>query len=207
MIPLIGIAGKSGAGKDLTAKIIKGLSITTSDNVLPILRRLSYKDDAFVDSKYSIKKFSTPLKQMVCILLGCTMEDLEDHVYKKQYLGNEWGNITPRYVLEILGTDIARKIHPNVWVNSLFLEYDSFKELGIQKYQIITDVRFKNEVEAIKDRGGIIIRIERPDLKYQSNHYSQTALDNYTDWDYVIKNTSLEELIHKVEIMWRTVNG
>lgn len=65
---------------------------------------------------------------------------------------------------------------------------------------IITDVRFPNEVEAIKSRGGMLIKIERPRLKLSKHeHSSETALDHYTDWDLVIQNDgTIVELFNKI---------
>jgi len=86
----------------------------------------------------------------------------------------------------------------------------------------ITDVRFPNEVDAIKDRNGIVIRVNRPlqkckcggDLiRVDSNtvitckkcqdayreHESETALDYYGRFSYVIENDgSISDLIEKV---------
>ena len=85
---------------------------------------------------------------------------------------------------------------------------------------IITDVRFPNEVQAIKDRGGIVIRVNRPEtwkstgcvimdmssndrskdvvIKY-TEHPSETALDDY-EFDIVVENDgSIEELVEKVK--------
>ena len=68
---------------------------------------------------------------------------------------------------------------------------------------IITDVRFPNELEAIKDRNGIIIRVDRYDLIYttEDKHESEVALDNsYTEFDYTIdNNTGIGNLIDKVK--------
>lgn len=76
---------------------------------------------------------------------------------------------------------------------------------------IITDVRFPNEAQAIKDRGGILIRVNRPvsaiganKLKHKSitQHPSETALDDYQDWNYIIDNNgTIEDLIEKVEVI------
>lgn len=64
---------------------------------------------------------------------------------------------------------------------------------------IITDVRFPNEAKAIKDRGGIIIRVDRPFVKPINSHASETALDNW-NFDYKIGNVSdLKSLAFTVE--------
>ena len=63
----------------------------------------------------------------------------------------------------------------------------------------ITDVRFPNEVKAIKEKEGIVIRINR-ESDYNSTHFSETALDNYEDFDYTIDNNNcIDCLIEKVK--------
>lgn len=67
---------------------------------------------------------------------------------------------------------------------------------------IITDLRFPNEANAIKDRGGITVRINRAEAytsgSVKNLHSSETALDRY-DFDYVIINSgTIEELQQKV---------
>lgn len=137
--------------------------------------------------------------------------------------------ITVRELLQKVGTDAMRDvIHPDVWVNALMKDYTSYypessNEHLYNKFPnwIITDVRFPNEAKAIKDRQGIVIRVNRPFkvegvyekdesgfdvLKYTTNrpislHESETALDDYS-FDYVIENSgTIEELIEKVKQM------
>lgn len=90
---------------------------------------------------------------------------------------------------------------------------------------IITDTRFPNEAKAIKDREGLIFRINsdirvfdgKPirynDLKHlvsnpdqykklEDTHISETALDNYTEFDEIITNESnIEDLIEKTRVI------
>ena len=78
---------------------------------------------------------------------------------------------------------------------------------------IITDTRFPNEMEAVKKRGGITIRVNRPcnicggsgyhkmscPVSKSGEHYSETALDK-SEFDYVIENSgSIEQLTEKVK--------
>jgi hypothetical protein len=63
---------------------------------------------------------------------------------------------------------------------------------------IISDCRYINEYNSIKERGGLMIKVERPGIETQ-NHASETGLDSITDWDYVIQNNgTIDELIEKV---------
>jgi len=234
---LIGISGKMGSGKDTVGKMLQYLSSRT----------LERKSD------YQIKKFADKLKDMVCLLIGCTREQLEDREFKEKELGEEWNKLdkiallaynkdnplchekgylhntmTVRKLLQLLGTEAGREIiHPNIWVNALFADYKSgYVEQGVGWVEteddypnwIITDVRFPNEAKAIKDRGGIVIRINRLseeqkiasikaranrpndaiELALKEKHPSETALDDY-EFDHVIDNNgSIEELLEKV---------
>jgi hypothetical protein len=67
---------------------------------------------------------------------------------------------------------------------------------------IITDVRFPNELQAIKDKGGIVIRVEKitNNLKVSNNHESETALDDAT-FDYTVsaKQGDIESLIQQTK--------
>lgn len=52
---------------------------------------------------------------------------------------------------------------------------------------VVPDVRFRNEAEAIRDKGGLLIRITRPGHNGDS-HISETELEAYGNWDHVIQN-------------------
>ena len=110
-------------------------------------------------------------------------------------------------MLEIIGTDIVRTINPDIWVTSLMNDYISYADAISGTSEIkklypnwcITDVRFLNEVKAIKEKDGIIIRINR-ETNYVSNHSSEIALDDYEDFDYTIDNNNcIDCLIEKVK--------
>lgn len=254
---IIGISGKIGSGKDTVGKIIQGLVIGEEDFVDGISGFLEYYDD--IDEERTplpcqIKKFADTLKDIICMLIGCTREQLEDADFKNTELGEEWvcwflpddkypklfpksadiewiargekyfeRKLTPRMLLQLLGTECGRNIiHPNIWVNALMSEYKWINNPnGILRNMvapnwIITDMRFPNELKAVKDRGGITIRVNS-NFKHGGNgasvykgpskgnrkvepveHESETALDS-TEFDYVIDNNgTLEELIEKV---------
>ena len=109
---------------------------------------------------------------------------------------------TPRSILQLLGTQVGRFIHMDTWVNALFAEYNriNLKEnTNVLDYQtgkevmeeilpnwIISDLRLPNELVAIKKRKGLVIKVVNPRIGNKSTHESETALDDYTDWDYGI---------------------
>lgn len=194
---IYGISGKKGTGKDLIGKILRSK----------------------LEGKYEIKKFADKLKDIVCLLIGCSREDLENREFKNKELSKEWwywehegglipyncstGTIdckliksTPRLLLQRIGTEAMREIiHPSIWINALFADYND------NSSWLITDVRFENECKAIKDKGGILIRVNR-ESDVIDNHPSETALDDYNDWDLVIDNDSdIPTLIEKLNII------
>lgn len=114
---------------------------------------------------------------------SCITKEEAEFKIKKQTIFNsnykvEKLNYTVRQLLQRIGTDAMRNtIHPNIWINALFADYID-KEYStctcgfinencrhedevVYPNWIITDVRFPNELQAIKDRGGIVIRVER----------------------------------------------
>lgn len=138
-----------------------------------------------------------------------------------KYVAKQW---TPRLLLQIMGTQIGREIlHPDIWVHSLMAEYKSklssnnpvddldWEPRFIYPNFIITDTRFPNELEAVKKREGITIKVNRnPEYKWIDKqewdlhtrgivpHESETALDNST-FDYEIDNNgTISELIDKI---------
>lgn len=138
---------------------------------------------------------------------------------EKDYAAHALIKLTPRLLLQLLGTEAGRQIiHPNIWVNALFSTYEEEITFSFGSQWIITDVRFPNEAQAIKDKGGILIRVNRtrfikeydpmvgviewipiPGVDF-TPHLSETALDDYNDWDFVIDNNEgIPELINKIE--------
>ena len=159
----------------------------------------------------------------------------EKHYEDEDMIESHLIKLTPRKLLQLLGTEAGRQIiHPNIWVNALFADYretvDFDNNLPPNTNWIITDVRFPNEAQAIKDRGGILIRINRRQVtnncsqhsdglwytsehgeaesevtpvyaNRKNEHLSETALDDYDGFDYVIENDSdsVQDLVDKVK--------
>lgn len=217
---IIGISGKIGSGKDTIAKIIQYLVYSQNthfknDNKF-ILECLTDSNLNLLElerlTTWQVKKFADSLKDIVCILIGCTREQLEDQDFKNKELGEEWSKwevrdwnklrwefstkeeafrfvdksnsqhsytiteikTTPRKLLQLVGTECGRNIlHENVWINATFSKYSkTFIDKGFVKKDgtsmeldypnwLITDVRFPNEIQAIKNRGGLNFRVER----------------------------------------------
>lgn len=216
---IIGINGYSGSGKDTIGAIIQYVKSDDVGNVSIEEAVRDYSEyEYFLDeqSGWEIRKFAGKLKDIASHLTGIDIEDFEDQEFKKTNLGREWWTpsqvtlvdgevnlskyvpMTVRDFLQKLGTDALRNgLHDNVWVNALMADYkpewttNEGKHDPLQEFPnwIITDVRFPNEAQAIKDKGGIIIRVDRPGVKPINDHPSEIGLDGW-NFDYRIANVS-----------------
>lgn len=121
--------------------------------------------------------------------------DVRQAFVKMQY---RRAQMTPRLLLQLIGTDCGRNIvHPNIWINSALNSYDAVKDNWL-----ITDTRFVNEATAIhnKHKDNILIRVNSNRCNSYDLHESETALDNYAEFDYVIDNNgTIDELIQKIK--------
>ena len=135
--------------------------------------------------------------------------------------------LTPRQVLQHLGTEGARAIDFDVWIryairiaNRLLKDdYLSYSQteglvstwgqdkagLNITRAVVIPDVRFRNEVEQIQDAGGTLLRVVRPGAGLEGKfavHQSEAEMAAIpdSDFDVVIQNTgTLEDLKRNVD--------
>lgn len=206
---IIGINGYSGSGKDTIGTIIQYLycsevgEISIEDACRDYKAHEWWLED---QSGWEVRKFAGKLKDIASHLTGIDREKFENQDFKKEVLGQEWWTpcdegmqpMTVRDLLQKLGTECMRNgLHTNTWVNALMADYtsewttDEGKHDPIQESPnwVITDTRFKNEAQAIKDKGGIIIRVDRPFVKPINNHPSETGLDDWK-FDYKIANVS-----------------
>jgi hypothetical protein len=177
---IIGVNGKIGSGKDTVGKIIQWLTKQEPDG--QYIGFQTYDDVTLErNSSFKIKKFAGKLKTIASLLTGIPIEMFENQQFKQKHMGLQW-KMTYREFLQKLGTEAMRDgLHTNVWVNALFADYKSKRELlqadgtWIEsdtgevdfavsiKYPkwIITDMRFPNEMEAVEEKEGITIRVVR----------------------------------------------
>jgi hypothetical protein len=146
----------------------------------------------FLKGRIQLYNFADPLKKLCVEILGLTYEQVYGTNDQKNELVNcYWENkqLRAREVLQLVGTDMFRKLQHNVWADATIRE--------IQKYNpdfaVIADCRFSNEINAIKKVGGIVIKLTRN--PYNSDHISETALDpnNYdqSNFDYIVDNHNM----------------
>ena len=97
---------------------------------------------------------------------------------------------TARELMQYVGTEFFRKIYPNVWADATIRKIKQESS----HTAIITDCRFPNEVDAIKNAGGKVIRLSR-NSDNKDAHSSEIALDkdkyDWANFDAIIENESI----------------
>ena len=156
---------------------------------------------------YPVVSFADKLKDITCILSGCTREQLEDYDFKEtqlvpDYLRPYCLNVekpTFRAFLQHFGSEVMRGVNDNIWIDC------TLSNCG--ENAIISDCRFPNEAKAIKARGGIVIKVVRPDVKASDSHQSETLIDEIVP-DYTLWNdTTLENLVANVDSLVKSLRG
>jgi len=174
---IIAFAGKKQSGKTTSCEFVKNLF----DEHTPL-------------GCSQIYNFADPLKQLCINILGLTEKQCygtDDN--KNELVDCYWPGIdaqmTAREVLQYVGTDVFRRMQPDVWAAATIRL--------IQKHgrglSLIADCRFPNEVEAVKNAGGLVVKLNRN--LYSSTHASETALDedqyDQSNFDLVIDNPDI----------------
>jgi hypothetical protein len=172
---IIGISGRAGAGKDTVAELfirkfgfkrvsfadsLKEVCSTSFDIPLETFHDVKLKDKNFeipiLFTNSALEKFTKCLQDTGCVFTN-------DQINKLETNGLGLSFVSPRDLLQRIGTDLVRKhLGDNFWIN-IFKN----KIKNTQGHTIVTDVRFLNEREAIRDLGGVnflVIRSSLPPL-------------------------------------------
>lgn len=128
---------------------------------------LYLKDKYMPNAK--IIKFADPLYEIMYMI--------------QNYLGLP--NEKDRKLLQWIGTDYGRSKDSDIWVKWLC------NRLEPDVDYICTDVRFENELKALKQNGFITVRVERPIVIEDGivGHPSENEQGFLWDWDYTLMNT------------------
>jgi len=195
---LIGISGKAGSGKSTVGKIIllltfPDINVADTNKIIQLYdfceqNRLWNTVVIYNSTSWRLKAFAGKLKDRIALTFNIDRYLLDKQLFKREKADTL--SITWRELMQLEG-DKMREINEDYWVNALFADYKDTPSW------IIHDVRYLNEAQAIENRHGILIRVNR-DVK-GNNHSSEIELDSYNNWDYVIDNNEdIDVLIQKV---------
>jgi hypothetical protein len=205
---LIGIHGAAGSGKDTTANV-----------VLRLVAERGLRGE--------ILAFADPLKRIAQDLWGFSDAALwgpsekrnepdprwpRDHVWDRPAWiygrtcarcrtaveSQACNPLSPREALQLLGTEVARQIHPDTWTRHLLRRIAACSADVVA----VPDVRFPNEADALRAAGGRVWFVVRPVgglAGAAAVHASETSLRGYR-FDATIDNGgTLEDLAERVK--------
>lgn len=181
---IIGFVGFIGSGKDTAADYLVNFH--------------EFRRDSFANT----------LKDAVAAVFGWDRTMLEGRTKQarewREQVDPWWAdrlglpNLTPRWILQYWGTEVCRKsFHDDIWIASLENKLRNSKD-----NIVISDVRFPNEIKAIHNAGGKVIRIKRgPEPEWYEDAVNANKGDRYMGW--AIGKKRLETLkIHASETAW-----
>ena len=162
------IGGKAGSGKSEVAKIIRNYYLTNNKRVL-------------------ITEFSKYLK-----------------MYAKEILNWQESDAKPRKFLQDLGVTIRENMDmPHMLINRILEDlkvYSLYYDVVI-----LSDIRYPDEITEIKKAYSnalsiyVINQFKESTLSLEEQmHITETALENFTGFDYTITNDEKENLENKV---------
>ena len=229
---IIGIAGKMNSGKDTVASILNYIYKVGKHKAKYsewIIKRKVFEMPNF-NNKIS---FASILKENLSKIFNLPLDKFEDRDYKdtfwfNPYTGkfilteteadkyvkidlnniNELDITCPQHIIKLrtIIQSYAEKIKDifgdSIWINSTIAQALSIEYAN--KYCIIPDVRFNEEVRAIWRSDGIVIKIDRPNNPIKCNHVSE-EIDIW--YNYKITNDgNLQQLFYQVLNIYNQIN-
>ena len=201
---IVGLVGFIGAGKGTVADLL--------------VQRHAFRKEGFANS---VKDATSAIFGWNRALLeGDTPESRawreQDDTFWSEKLGKPF---SPRLALQLMGTEAGRDVfHPDLWVHTVL---NRCAKNSNNNY-VIADVRFPNEIKAIREAGGIVIRVKRGDepewynvalkVNKKSNYYGmaeQYPNVHFSEWAWIgsdidaeiVNNSTLEDLTKKVDLI------
>ena len=108
---------------------------------------------------------------------------------------------TIRDVLQIVGTDICRNfIKDDIWLS--YVKKNIEQDYG---NIVITDARFQNERDFLRQLGAVLVLVKRPGFEPKDTHISENQLGNESDYDVIVNNVGTITALQSETCMWYTV--
>jgi ABC-type dipeptide/oligopeptide/nickel transport system ATPase subunit len=173
---ILGLSGRQGSGKDTAAQ--------------HLVAKHNWRRIAFADAmRVSLYRLN-PYLETVEMRLQDALFAFENWDILKRELPEV------RRLLQTFGTEVGRDVFgESIWIDIAMRAVDSAPESN----WVITDVRFENEVQAIRQRGGHLIYIRRPGCKANKAHRSERFDTRAVADIEVVNNLDIENLQQCIE--------
>jgi hypothetical protein len=211
---IIGIAGLKRSGKDTIANFFveseRFTKVALADSLKELLVRVFgvekkyFYDDALKegDLPERITIDYSHLDKLCDIVKNEWGFPIEQRDRIDYFFGQEISSV--RSLLQTVGNDILRDcIRDDIFIVLLFCR---IKE--ISGNVVISDVRYKNERDALKKAGASLLLVKRNPLMNKDQHTSENSLGKDKEYDVIITNDdiSLNQLRSEV-LMWYSVKA
>lgn len=229
---IIGIAGNINSGKDTVASMLNYIHVVGKHKANYadwLLKQKAY------DSSYSnrIHHFANVIKDNLSDILHLNRDIFDNRQFKDiewyhistgkfikekdlkdNHIKFELNNpiellqednvvVKIRTIIQLYAEHIKLLFGENIWIKSSINRFKFINNLF--GYCLIPDVRFFNELKAIWQANGIVIKIEREDNEIKSNHCSE---NNNLPCNYTIENNgTLPQLFFKVLAIYEQIKN
>ncbi|MFJ4193969.1 deoxynucleotide monophosphate kinase [Pseudomonas sp. NPDC089534] len=166
---LIGLAGRARSGKDTAAQ--------------HLVNHHGFQSYAFAD----------PLRDGLMHIFNLSPCDFEGD-QKEQPL--PWLGRSPRQLMQSLGTEWGRNcVHPDLWLLLAAQNLDLLARThDTARGFVVSDLRFNNEADFIRDRGGVVIHLTRTGASRVNPHPSENGVEQAAGDLWLPNNGTVEEL-------------
>ena len=181
---IIGLSGYARSGKDEAAKVLVEDYGFTRVAFADKLREVLYALNPIIAEKGASTiagRYETYVK----------VQDVIDRHGWDGYKETEYGTEIRR-LLQRLGTEAGRQtLWDSIWIDAAFANLDENAKV------VVSDARFFNEFDAVRDRGGKVWRIDREGVGPANDHASETEAVSYPHFDKYLHNNGTLERWHK----------
>lgn len=179
---IVGLTGLAGSGKDTVRSMLEK------------------------DHDYSGMAFADPMRRMLASLVEYVGADplyMSERVYKEALIPQIGASY--REMAQTLGTEWGRTIRPDLWICMAEASLNALRHAHRGSPDplrvVISDVRFLNEANWIRDMGGEVWRIDRPGLAPVRHHQSERELLQIHADQVLLNDGSMEDLWVRVSTL------
>ena len=189
---IIAFTGKKGVGKNFVAEIAKKVIEDAYDGYAG-------------GGRVVFAAYADPMKEFLIDIVGVERAKIYGNDKDKnsptnyrwenmpgwlqEKFGKKEGPVTIRHTMQIFGTELCREVwDQQIWVNAMKRRI----ETANSDWFFITDARFQNEIDSVKEMGGFVWKVDGPgrgdEATKNDAHSSESAMDSTVRIDYTVFN-------------------